>query len=249
ANFPTLRCVEQIRNDVCYHNSDVKIVALGGGFTYGTLGITHHATEDLAIMRSLPNMRVVAPGDPVETALATHAIIQSPGPFYLRLGRAGEPVVHKRQPNFQIGKGITIRDGSDITLITTGAILNNVVRAADLLIQEGIQVRVCSMPTLKPLDVELVKAAARETKRIVTIEEHSIIGGLGSAVAEVLAEASVKDISLRRLGIPDSFSAQVSDQEYMRETYSLSVEGIVQTVHKLLFAERPGTVSFNISPI
>jgi len=233
ANFPTLRCLEQIRNDVCYHNTNVKIVAVGGGFAYGAHGMTHHATEDLAIMRALPNMTVIAPGDPVEAALATRAIIEWPGPCYLRLGKAQEPVVHKTSPNFQIGKAIVVRKGGDVTLITTGGILFNTVQAAEQLARQGIQARVLSMHTLKPLDTEAVLAAARQTKAIVTVEEHSIIGGLGSAVAEVLAELGSSHTTFRRMGIKNEFCRQIGSQEYLRGVYGLSVEGIIEVVRSL----------------
>ena len=230
ANFPTLRCLEQIRNDVCYHEANVKIVAVGGGLAYGAQGMTHHATEDLAIMRALPNMTVVAPGDPIETALATRAIIKWPGPCYLRLGKAKEPIVHQTSPDFQIGKAITIRDGSDITLISTGGILFNTMRAAERLTQQGIQTRVLSMPTLKPLDAEAVLMAVQQTKAIITVEEHSIIGGLGSAVAEVLAESGNSQITFRRIGIRDEFRQQVGSQEYLRKLNRLSIQNIVEIV-------------------
>jgi transketolase len=233
ANFPTLRCLEQIRNDVCYHNLNVKIVAVGGGFAYGAQGMTHHATEDLAIMRALPNMTVVAPGDPVEAALATQAVVERPGPCYLRLGKAGEPVVYREPPNFQIGKAITVKEGSNVTLIATGGMLYNTVQAAKQLVQQGIQTRVLSMHTLKPLDTEAMLAGAQETGAIITIEEHSIIGGLGSAVAEVLAKLGDSSIAFKRLGLPDAFCSYVGSQEYLREIYGLSVEGIVETVQSL----------------
>ena len=233
ANFPTLRCLEQIRNDVCYHKANVKIVAVGGGFSYGAQGMTHHATEDLAIMHALPNMTVVAPGDPVETALATRAIIEWPSPCYLRLGKAREPVVHQTPPNFQIGKAITVREGNDITMITTGTMLYNTIQAAEQLAQQGIQAKVLSMPTLKPLDTEAVLAAVQQTKAIITVEEHSIIGGLGSAVAELLAELGNSHIIFKRIGIKDEFCQQVGSQKYLRRIYGLSVEGIIKVVQSL----------------
>lgn len=234
ANFPTLRCLEQIRNDVCYHNANVKIVAVGGGLAYGALGVTHHGTEDLAIMRALPNMTVIAPGDPVEAALATRVIAERAGPCYLRLGKAGEPIVHREPPNLQTGRAITVREGSDVTLIATGGVLYNTVQAGELLAQQGIQARVLSMPTLKPLDTEAVLAAARETGAIITIEEHSIIGGLGSAVGEVLAESGNSHISFKRLGIKDAFCSHVGSQEYLRRTYGLAIEDIVMAAKPLL---------------
>jgi transketolase len=230
SNFPILRCLEQIRNDVCYHNTNVKVVTAGGGFSYGALGSSHHVTEDLAIMRALPNMTVVAPGDPMETEQATLALARHPGPCYLRLGRAGEPVIHKQGIQFQLGKAITVRQGEDLTLICTGALLETAVQIAETLEGIGIQVRVLSMPTVKPLDCEAVLAAARETRRIVTLEEHSILGGLGGAVAEVLAESWEEKILFKRIGLPSIFSSHVGDQQYLRAAYGLSKEAILETL-------------------
>lgn len=237
ANFPTLRCLEQIRNDVCYHNLNVKTVAVGGGFAYGAQGMTHHATEDLAIMRALPSMMVVAPADPVETRLATRAIVGWPGPCYLRLGKASEPVVHQTPPAFNIGKAITVREGKDVTLITTGGMLFNAMQAAERLARQGIQARVLSMHTLKPLDTEAVVTAVQQTKAIITVEEHSIIGGLGSAVAEVLAESGNSHITFKRIGIKDEFCRQVGSQEYLRAIYGLSIDGIVDAIELLMEGE------------
>lgn len=234
ANFPILRCLEQIRNDICYHKANVKIVAVGGGFAYGALGMTHHATEDLAIMRSLPNMLVVAPGDPVEAKLATQAIIEHEGPCYLRLGKAGESKVHQTEPDFKLGKAIQIKDGTDITLIATGGMLFNTLKAAEKLEEQGISVRLLSMHTVKPLDTEAVLKAASETSAIFTIEEHSIIGGLGGAVAETLAESENPQVYFKRLGVPSTFISQVGNQEYLRNLFSLSAEGILNSVETAL---------------
>lgn len=234
ANFPVLRCFEQIRNDVCYHNANVRIVPVGGGMAYGSLGPSHHATEDIAVMRALPNMIVVAPGDPVEAELATRALIEYDGPAYLRLGRAGEPIVHQFKPNFELGKAITIRQGDDITLIVTGSLLDETMKASKRLAEQGIQARVLSMHTVKPLDIEAVLSAARETDAIFTIEEHSIIGGLGGAVAEVLMEAAQRPQYFKRIGLNGNFSSIVGDQDYLRSEYGLTAEGIVNTVQKTL---------------
>jgi len=239
ANFPTLRCVEQIRNDICHHNADVKIVSAGCGLNYGALGVTHHATEDVAIMRALPGMTVVAPGDPVEAEFATCALAQQTGPAYLRLGKAGEPLVHKRgSGNFRLGKAIKVRDGDDLTLIATGTMLYSAVQAADRLCRDGIHARVLSMHTIKPLDDEAVLAAAKETRCILALEEHSVLGGLGSAVAELLAESCESQVAFKRLGIPNAFSRRVGNQEYLKSLYSLDVNGILKTVAALLDAVR-----------
>jgi transketolase len=237
-NFPTLRCLEQVRNDVCYHRANVKIVAVGGGLAYGALGMTHHATEDLAILRALPEMTVIAPADPFEAECATCAVAAHPGPCYLRLGRAGEPVLHSSPINFEIGKAIRVREGGDITLISTGGMLGTALEVADGLAKQGSDARVLSMHTLKPLDGKAVLAAARETQAIVTLEEHSVIGGLGSAVAEVLAESAETRVPFKRLGLPSAFSKIVGSQEFLRERYGLSVKAILQSVEPLLSSVR-----------
>lgn len=234
ANFPTLRCLEHIRNDICYHDANVNVVSVGGGFAYGSMGATHHATEDLGVMRMLPNMVVVAPGDPVETEAATRAVVEYPGPCYLRLGKAGEPVVHQGSIDFRLGKAIRLRDGADVTLISTGGMLQTTVGVADKLALAGIKARVLSMHTLKPLDDEAVIAAARETHAILTIEEHSIIGGLGSAVAELLAETEDVRVPFKRLGIPSRFSPRVGTQEYLLQENRLDLNSIVEAVTALL---------------
>ena len=217
ANFPTVRCLEQIRNDICYNELPVKIVAVGGGFAYGPQGYTHHGVEDLAVMRALPNMTVVAPGDPVESALATRALLDVRGPCYLRLGKAREPVVHAEPPSFRIGRAIIVRNGEDLTLICTGGMLAHSIKTARTLAAEhGIAARVLSMHTLRPLDTGAVHAAACETGGIVTVEEHSITGGLGSAVAEVLAEAGPPGVAFRRFGVPDGMRHEIGSQAYLR---------------------------------
>jgi len=233
ANFPTLRCFEQIRNDVCYHKANVKIVSVGGGYSYGPLGMTHHATEDIAVLRALPEMTVVAPGDPVEVRAATRAIAAHQGPCYLRLGRAGEPTIHKSVVTFQLGKAIQVRDGDAITIISTGALLQNAVQAAEEMAARGVQARVLSMHTVKPLDEDAILAAARETRAIVTLEEHSVIGGLGGAVAECLAESGLS-VPFRRIGLPSAFSSHIGSQDYLRSQSNLSPAGILNALEPLL---------------
>lgn len=236
-NFPTLRCLEQIRNDVCYHQADVKVVTVGGGFAYGGLGISHHATEDLAVMRAMPNMVVVAPGDPVEADAATRAVAFKRGPSYLRLGRAGERAVHADPLRFELGKAIVVREGGDLTLISTGGMLERAVRVAEQLEADGIRVRVLSMHTLKPLDAEAVVRAAQETAAVVTLEEHSAIGGLGSAVAEVLVEAPIPRVRFRRLALPSAFASTVGSQDYLRDAYGLSEQAILAELRGVLTAQ------------
>jgi len=231
ANFPVIRCLEQIRNDVCYHDANVKIVAVGGGMAYGSLGMTHHATEDLAIMRAMPNMVVLAPNDPVEAKLATRAAVEHRGPVYLRLGKQGEKRVHATDPEFQIGKSIRMRDGGDATLIVTGGLLQNTMEAAELLASRGIQAAVISAPSLKPFDAQ----SLNDSTALFTIEEHSVIGGLGGVVAETLLEREQRPRIFKRIGLPgEQFSSKVGDQDYLRREFGLDPDGIALTVERVL---------------
>jgi len=234
ANFPTLRCLEQIRNDVCYHNANVKIVIIGGGLAYGSLGMSHHSTEDLAIMRALPNMVVIAPSDFAEAKSATKAMIDYDGPVYYRCGYKNEPRIHQGEIDFKIGRAIQVQDGRDATLIYTGTIGYNVLQAAELLKKCGIYCRVLSMHTVKPIDVEAILKAAEETSAIVTIEEHNIIGGLGGAVAEVLAEEYPSAVKFKRLALPDVNVSKVGSQKWLLRQYGLDPEGISRSVKKLM---------------
>jgi transketolase len=227
-NFPTLRCLEQIRNDVCYHNANVKIVSVGAGLAYGALGASHHATEDIAVVRALPNMTVLSPADAIEAEMATRAAAAHDGPVYLRLARTNEAAVHAGTISFEIGKAIPVMEGNDITLIATGSMVHISAQAAGILASTGVQARVLSMHTLRPLDEEAIRSAACETGAIMTIEEHSRIGGLGSAVAEVLAEYSERAIPFRRVALPSEFVSLVGSQNYLREAYSLSAAGIAK---------------------
>lgn len=229
ANFPTMRCLEQIRNDVCYHNASVKIVAVGGGLAYGAQGYTHHGVEDLAVMRSMPNMTIVAPGDPVEARLATKAIYDCEGPCYLRLGKAKEPIVHSSEPDFQIGKLLVLRDGTDVTLISTGGMLKRTMETADMLGQFGINARVVSMHTLKPVDHEALHSALSNVPILVTIEEHSVHGGLGGVVAESLLSFKQQGVQLYCLGI-DRVSIKKTDHPCFISTDSLDPSEITDFV-------------------
>ncbi|MBN2067755.1 MAG: hypothetical protein JW744_04770 [Candidatus Diapherotrites archaeon] len=229
--FVTMRCYEQVRNDVCYQNADVKIVGVGGGFSYGVNGPTHHAISDIAIMRALPNIVVVCPADPVEASLATIAAVKNRGPVYLRLGRNEEPVVHLKEPVFELGKAIELRKGNDASLISTGNMLNNCVIAAEKLCGKGIECRVVSMHTVKPLDKNTVLKAAKETKAVFSVEEHSLVGGLGSAVSEVLAESG-NPVLFKRIALPDKFACKIGSQKYLQKINMLSAESIAETVLK-----------------
>ena len=230
ANFGTMRCLEQIRNDVCYHALDVKIVSVGGGLAYGPAGYTHHAVEDVAVLRALPHMTVVAPGDPVEARLAVRAIVARPGPCYLRLAKAGEPVLHHTEPEFELGRALRLREGSDVTLVATGGILHSAVAAAELLTEGGIAAGVLSMHTIKPLDGEAVVAAARETGLVCVVEEHGDAGGLSDAVARVLAEAGGYPGLFLTVDTAELTRRAIGSQDYLAARFGLSASGIAERV-------------------
>lgn len=214
ANFPTFRCLEQIRNDICHPGLDVRIVSVGGGLSYGPAGYTHHGLEDIAILRALPGMMVVAPGDPVEAELATRALTRQRGPAYLRLGKAGEPQVHAAPPAFELGRAIVLRRGTDLTLVATGSSLKSTLEAADELQRlDGLSAGVISMHTIKPLDADTLLEAARSTPWIISVEEHSEIGGLGSAIADALGTRSGH--RLARIALPDRRSDEIGSQAYL----------------------------------
>jgi transketolase len=233
-NFATLRGLEQIRNDVCYHRANVKVVAVGGGVAYGNLGVTHHATEDVAILRALPNMVVVAPGDPVEARLATHAAVAHEGPCYLRLGKAGEPVVHEDEPDFELGRAIILREGDDITLIASGGMLATAHRVTRNLAATGLGVRLLSMHTVKPIDREAIIRAAAETRHVFTLEEHSVDGGLGGAVAEVMSELERGHALLKRIGLRPEFNKTVGDQNYLKSLHGLDDASVLETIQQII---------------
>ena len=196
-NFPTLRCLEQIRNDILYHNANVKIVCVGGGMAYGQLGMSHHATEDIAIMRALPNIKVFAPGDLIEAEAITKAMLKYDGPCYLRLGKGKERVIHEKPiDNYEIGKAIKLKDGNDVAVFSTGAILDVATDVCDELEKKNISVMQCSFPTVKPIDENAIKECILKCKLIITIEEANIVGGFGSSIAEVMAESSAVDVTI-----------------------------------------------------
>lgn len=217
-NFPTLRCLEQIRNDCAYHKANVKVVCVGGGYVYGSLGMSHHATEDIAIMRSLPDVAVVCPADLVEAEKAVIAITTYPGTVYLRLGRGGEKRIHEKIDTFEIGKAIKVQDGFKVAIFSTGAIFEEVTGALAILAEHRINPAVYTFPTVKPLDRDVIEHCAEDFDLIVTCEEHNVVGGFGSAVAEVLADINSNAV-LMKIGIEDTYCCAVGNQKYLR-TYN-----------------------------
>lgn len=226
-NFPTLRCIEQIRNDICYHNANVKILAVGSGFAYGTLGMTHHATEDLAIMRALPNMKVFTPCDSISAEAIAQDICKINGPCYVRLERGGEPEIFSKNEKFEIGKLKEVRKGYDIAVITIGTVINEAIKAADILREQNNYISVYSVYSLKPIDKEQILEIAKKYKYIITVEEHQIIGGLGSTIAEIIAENNMIT-KIIRLGLNDEFTSVVGNQEYLREVYKINYKNIIK---------------------
>jgi transketolase len=239
-NFPTLRCLEQLRNDACYHLANVKVVSVGAGLGYGALGMSHHATEDVSICRTLPNITVVSPGDAWEAHEATLALAAHPGPALLRLGKSAALTANLPGEQFELGKARMLRDGPDVTLVASGSILAEVLRAADGLAQRGIFCRVLSMHTVKPLDVGALVAAARETGGIITVEEHTVEGGLGGAVAEGLLELGQVPKVFHRIALREPFPSVVGSQEYLRTIYGISAGDVVETVEARLRSRRLG---------
>lgn len=234
ANFPTLRCLEQIRNDVAYHDANVKIVSIGAGFAYGGAGMSHHATEDLAVIRAIPNMVVFSPADPLEAAAVTKVAYSLTSPCYIRLGKGGEENVHSEIIDFEIGKALKIADGEDVCIFSTGSITSEAIKVVKILNRKGITTALYTFPTIKPIDEETISICAEKYKVIVTVEEHNIIGGFGGATAEVIASLPKRRAFLVRIGLRDTFSSVVGTQDYLRDFYQMSCEKIVQRIEATL---------------
>ena len=233
-NFPTLRPLEQIRNDCAYHGTDVKIVCVGGGFIYGSLGMSHHATEDMSVMRAIPEITCFTPGDPAETEAVTAEMLRRKGTCYLRLGRGNEPKVHEGPlQGWTFPQAVTLREGTDIALLSAGGILTQAADAADRLAEKGIRARVVSFPCLKPLDAEAVREMLGTFRHIVTIEENTVVGGFGSAVCEIAAESG-SGCRVTRIGLNDCFSTVVGNQQYLRQVYGMDGESIARKAEALL---------------
>jgi len=227
--FTTTRCYEQIRVDACYHNVPVMIVGTGSGLSYAELGPTHHSCEDLAILRVLPNMTVLAPADEVELRQCIRAALKHDGPVYIRIGKKGERIIPKRDEGFEIGRSITVREGSDVCLLGTGTLMPAVLDAAEKLDVHGVTARVESFHTVKPLDEATLRDVFSRYAVVATVEEHSRIGGLAGSVAEWLArqDGAMKG-RLISFGMDDEFMHEVGSQEYARAKYGLTAENIAE---------------------
>jgi transketolase len=234
AAFASMRAHEQVRSDIGYVNLPVKIIATVGGLTAGQMGPTHQGIEDLAVMRAIPNMTVIAPGDPQQVARFVELAIDLPGPVYIRLGRGEDPVIYDESQPLDIGKAIIAREGTDLAVIACGTMMKDALEAAERLDTDGISVRVVDMHTIKPLDREAILSAASEIGRIITVEDHFRTGGLGSAVAEVITEEGLH-AEVIRLGVPDQFGL-VGLPDELYHHYEYDADGIVATARRMLGA-------------
>jgi len=232
STFASMRAYEQIRNDICYQNLPVFIIGGGSTFSYSTFGCTHSSLEDISLMRMMPNMVVAVPGDPVEVQALVREVCLGGSPAYIRIAKRGEPMVHALDALIRLGEAVEVRAGNDASILVCGRQLPNAVMAASSLSKLGIECRVLSFHTVKPLDKKAIAKAARETKRIVTVEEHFLAGGFGSAVAEFLADGMI-NVPFVRLGISDEFPRGVGSQDYFLQRYRLTPDGIADAVRQL----------------
>jgi transketolase len=232
--FITYRCMEQIRIDVCYHQAPVIIVGTGAGLSYASLGSTHHSCEEMGMLRLLPGLCVMAPADEFEVRAALKSALKQSRPVYMRIGKKGEPIVHASEPELVIGKAIVMQPGTDVCLLSSGTILPIALKAAGLLSQGGISTQVVSFHTLKPLDEELLRDVFERFRIVATIEEHSILGGLGTSVAEWLADQSKASARLVRFGTRDEFLHETCEQEEAREYFGLDPAAISTRIQQKL---------------
>lgn len=235
ATFLTRRCFEQIVLDVCLHNANVRLIGNGGGLVYAPLGPTHLAIEDLAILRAIPNMTIIAPADADEISRLMPLTVNYKGPIYIRLAKGYDPIVTRDDLPFEIGKAISMREGSEALIVTTGITLKIALDAATRLSEEGLELAVLHVPTIKPLDTDAIVTHAAKVPVIVTIEEHTLIGGLGSAVAEIVAEANFNPAKrFKRIGIPDVFPDEYGSQASLMERYCITTENLISTIRSLV---------------
>jgi len=223
ANFPTLRCMEQIRYDICYHDLNVNIVAVGGGFSYGSLGASHHATEELGMLRTIPNLTVCAPADPVESKKITSLAVKDPSPFYIRLGKNGEPAIHEHDFDLQKGSPLLLKNGTQTAILATGSIA---IDSFQFVQKNNLQVAVYSFPIIKPLNKESLRSIFEQFDHIVTVEEHQASAGFGSAILECMndlqEESLLQKVSkVKRIAIKDAFTFIAGSQNFLKELNGL----------------------------
>lgn len=234
-SFMTLRSIEEIELDVCYQENPVVLVGVGGGHAYGPAGPTHHAYFDIAMMRMMPNMTVVCPADPVEMKAVMEASESYDKPLYIRIGRSVDPVIHQEPINFEIGKAICMKQGTDAVLFATGTVVKDAVKACELLEEQGISVALYSMHTIKPIDTAVIEECMEKYPAIFTMEEHSTNGGLGTAVGDVILEHMEKGkIKFKKFGFPDTFAPVTGSREYLNSLYGLDAESVADSISKVL---------------
>jgi len=225
-----LRATEQVRTCVAYANTNVKIIGSFAGLSDAKDGATHHSIMDIAIFRAMPNMTVIVPSDSIEARKMIPLVAEHEGPVYMRISRADMPIIFDESHRVEIGKGLVVRDGSDVTIIANGHLLSRSLEAADQLGAQGLKARVVNLPTVKPLDMPLLRKCAQETGAIVTAEEHSIIGGLGSAVAEAIADEF--PVPVKRVGVPDKFTETSKDFDALLDQYGMGVNDIARAAQQ-----------------
>lgn len=229
-SFLIMRSYEQIRDDICYHNLDVTVLGVGGGMSYGYLSSTHFALEDIAIMRVLPNMSIFSPADEIEASLGIKALEKYKYPLYIRIGKRREPIIYKKRYEFTFGRGKILRRGSDITIFSTGPLIDEVIKAVDTLEKTTkLKITLVNLHTLKPLDKQLILKCSLGKKIVFSIEEHYKNGGLGSAIAEILIKQA-NSPRLKIIGVPNSFIKELGSQSYLRKRLGLNAEGIKKTI-------------------
>lgn len=231
--FIAYRSYEFLRDDICLQNRNVKLVGMGTGLSWSTLGVTHHSTEDIALLRSLPNLTVITPASPKELACAVKSAYDYKGPVYIRMGMSGEKEIYDTDCRFEIGKNTVIKDGSDLTVFTTGSIISEVIEAADMLAQDGISARIVNVHTLKPLDVDSVVFECQKHKTIITVEEHNLIGGLGTVIADTIVENGVY-CRLKKIGLKDSFAKGFGSKSDMLKMNGLDAYTIYKNIKEFI---------------
>lgn len=234
-SFMTLRALEQIQLDISYQENPVVLIGVGGGYNYGTAGPTHHATQDIGIMRTIPNMTVICPGDPLEMEEATKQAIELGTPCYIRICRSVDPVIHTNLPEFKIGKAIKMKEGKDAVIFATGGMLKDAVKVVDKLSENGLEVRLYSMHTIKPLDDELILNILEEGIPIFSMEEHSIYGGLASAISEVIAKSAKMKNIFKAYAFPDMFVPNVGTRDALHKQFGVDAESIIEDIKKLYY--------------